>query len=112
MRGCCPTRAQEGIVTAGDLLHQNVNAFVIELRETTKKCVEDTTRNPHVDTIGIMVVLDDLRSRVSNSPVRCHRLFVLEGLAETKVGGFDLADAAALNAWNKLTLIFFLFVEL
>ena len=99
-------------MSTGDLLRQNIDTLVVERRKAAKKCVEDTTKSPHVHTLGVAFVLDDLWSCVSNGAAWRHCLLVPHDLTETEIGDFDFADATASNAWDEFALIFFIFVEL
>lgn len=97
-RDVVPPRGEESVVTLRDLLRENVNRLVVERRETTEESVKDTTEGPHIDRFRIPLVLDDFRSRVTDSSTRSHRLLVPHDLRETEICDLDSSDSSSTNS--------------
>jgi len=100
-----PPRRQEGVLTLGDLLGQDLNALVVEWRETAEKGVENATKSPHVDTLRVTLILDNLGSSVADSSARSHGLTVPDDLGETKIGNLDQTNTTGTNALDEFTLV-------
>jgi hypothetical protein len=94
-RDIVPPRGKESVVSSSDLFSQDIDTLVVECclfssvsqrcpelltRETTEKGVEHTTQSPHVDRLGIPLILDNFGSSVSNGTTRSHGLFVPNNL--------------------------------
>jgi len=105
MTDIIPPRTKESVISTSDLFSQDVDAFIVERGESTKQGIQDTPERPHIDTLAVTFVLDNLWSSVANGAARCHGLLVPHHLAETKVRDLDAPDAATANTRNELTLV-------
>ena len=95
-----------------NLLGQNIDALVVERRETTKQGIENAAKRPHVNALGVSFVLDDLGRSVSDGAAWRHRLLVPDDLGETKIGNLDASDASTTDARNKLAFVLLLLIVL
>ena len=95
-----------------NLLGQNIDALVVERRETTKQGIENAAKRPHVNALGVSLVLDDLGRSVSDGAAWRHRLLVPDDLGETEIGNLDASDASTTDARNKLAFVLLLLIVL
>ena len=95
-----------------NLLGQNIDALVVERRETTKQGIENAAKRPHVNALGVSLVLDDLGRSVSDGAAWRHRLLVPNDLGETEIGNLDASDASTTDARNKLAFVLLLLIVL
>ena len=99
-------------MSSRDLLGQDIDTLIVERRETTKQGIEHTAKRPHVNALGVSLVLDDLGRSVSDGAAWRHRLLVPNDLGEAEIGNLDASDASTANARNKLAFILLLLVVL
>jgi len=100
-----PPRRQESVLALGDLLGEDLNALVVEWRETAEKSVENAAESPHVDTLGVTLILDDFGSSVTNSSARSHGLTVPDDLGKTEIGNLDQTNTTGTNTLDEFTLV-------
>ena len=87
-----------------------MDAFIVEWRETTKEGVENTSKCPHVNALGIPFVLDDFGGGVAYCATRRHRLLVPDDLTQSKIGNLDTTNPTSTSARDKLAFVFLVFV--
>lgn len=75
-----PPWRKEGILALGNLLRQDLNALIVERWEAAKKSVENATQRPHIDGLGVPLILDDLGCCIPDSAAGSHGLFVPDDL--------------------------------
>jgi len=105
-----PPWRKEGVLAASDLLSQDLNTLVIERRESAEECVENTTECPHVDTLGVALVFDNLGSSVADGTARRHSRMVPDDLGQAKIGDLDHTDSTGSNAFDELALVFLVLI--
>jgi hypothetical protein len=105
-----PPRREEGVVSPGDLLRQDIDTLVVERRKSTQERVEHASQSPQVDRLAVHVVLDNLRRRVPDRAARRHRLLVPDDLGQSKVGNLDTSDSSAADPRDELSLVLLVFV--
>lgn len=106
-----PPGAQEGKLASGNLFCQNLDAFVVEWRESAEQSIQDTAECPHVHRLGIPFVLYDLWRGVTNCTARSHRRRLPYLLRQSQVANLDCTDCASTKPFNKLAFIFLIFVS-
>jgi hypothetical protein len=79
-------------------------------RETTEQSVKYATKSPHVYGLGVPLVLDNLRGRISNSTAWGLRDLVPHDLGQTEVGNLDEPDTSPSSSVHEFSLVLLLFV--
>lgn len=100
-----PPWRKEGILALGNLLRQDLNALIIERWEAAKKRVENATQGPHIDGLGVPLILDNLGCRIPDSAARSHGLLVPYDLGQAEIGNLDLTNSTRAYALDELALI-------
>lgn len=111
VRDRVPPWTQESVLTAGDLVRERLDGFIVERWEAAKHRVKHASQGPHIHGLGVFLVTDDLRCSVSDGTARRQGRVVPNDLGQTKVGNLDLTDTAAANAWLENTFIFLVFIK-
>ena len=99
-------------MSTSNLLSENVDTFVVEWREAAEQSVEHTAHGPHIYTLAIPFVLDDLRGGVTYSTAWSHGLLVPNDLAEPEVGDLHPPDSPATDAREEVALVLLILIEL
>ena len=105
-----PPRREERVLSACHLLCQHLDTLVIEGRETAEKSVEHTAHGPHIHTLRIPFILDNLGRCVADSSARGHGLAVPDHLGQTKIGNFNGTNATGTDTGDKVSLVLFILV--
>ena len=71
-----PPGGEEGVLASGDLLGQDLDALVVEGGEAAEEGVEDAAEGPHVDALGVPLVLYDFGRCVADRTAWGHGLAV------------------------------------
>jgi len=109
-RNIIPPWAKERVVSPGNFLSENVDAFVVEGREAAEEGVEYTPKGPHIDALAVSFVLDNFWGGVANGSTWCHCLLLPNDFAEAEIRDLHSPNAAATNARNELSLVFLVLV--
>lgn len=104
-RNVIPPRAQKSVVSSRNLLCEQLDGFVVEWWKPAQERVKHAPEGPHIDSLAVAFVLDDLGGSVTNGAARSHGLLVPNNLRETKVGDLNAPDATAADAGNELAFI-------
>lgn len=100
-----PPRRQESILATRDLLGENLDALVIERREATEEGVENAAQSPHINTLRVSLILDNLGRGVADSSTGRHSLAVPDDLGQTKIGDLNHTNAAGAFSGNEFAFI-------
>lgn len=105
-----PPWAEESVVAASNLLGQDVDTLVVEWREPAEQRVEYTSESPHIDTLAVSLVLDNLRCGVTHRSTRRHGLFIPYNFTQTEICNFDLANTSTTNARDEFSFVLLVLV--
>ena len=105
-----PPGGEEGVLTPGDLLGEDLDAFVVEGGETAEEGVEDAAEGPHVHAFGVPLVFYNLGCCVPDCTAWGHGLTVPDYFGETEIGNLDLSYSSRSDTLDVLSLIGFVFI--
>ena len=99
-------------MSTSDLFCEDIDALIIERWEAAEQSVEHAAHGPHVYTLAVPFVLDDLWGGVTHGTAWCHSLLIPYNLAEAKVGNLYSPDPTATDAWKKLAFVLLILFKL
>lgn len=105
-----PPWRQEGVLSSSYFFGENLDGLVVEGRKAAEESVKHAAHCPHVDTLGVSLILDDLWCCVSYCTTWRHRLSVPHNLRQAEVGKLDLTDATSTDTLDELSFINLVFV--
>lgn len=105
-----PPGGEERVLAPGDLLGQDLDALVVKGREAAEEGVEDAAHGPHVDTLRVALILDDLGGGVTDGTAGGHGLAIPDDLGEAEVGNLDDPDTASAFPGNEFPFVHLVFI--